>query len=1028
MEKGKALHYMKNMPELLKMAAKQAKELFDKHGEDAFEDVASLSGLIIKIFGKLWVDKYFEKQTEKKLEDFGHQVYVKAGFAQAEESLGKIKRRLPRKYQIKDIISLIEESFKDSANDFNVNDLVLVFKPKEHPAIKFVRENYSTLLRRINVREDVINEFLKNYNDNIEATIKGEFGEDLDDHLKDVAENWLDAKEEDFLIEMKRLGRIGMTENEDLTYETTYAKWERVENFRRSREEEDEEGLSEITELIDEYFKEGEEYIQKVLFIVTDFGKGKSVFLKHYAADLATKYLQTGDGLFPVYFNLREFGNQEYSRESKLGVVSNYLAFKHGIKIEDDSYKKKNFVFLLDSLDESGELTQRHLDSVIDSITRIQELDTKYCRTNRVIVTSRPIDEGLQRHLSIHEPMEIEENEQKIPLFICLYGFKKEQFNDWMIKSLRNHPEFEELESTGFAQIIVDNIRKNNQFDVYEELVKKRILTASELRRPLFAYILYKLIIKNSDFASAGKIGVYLAFLNLLTKEAKHKEDPDYRVDILEEARFRNILHATAALWTYQRQYSQHSTLRKTDICKTIEGKPIETKDAVKKYKEISDLKFLSHSYFGEEGDQLHFQHQSFAEILLAEYYLKVFIKYALDKDADFEEARVRLVLGEPTEQTVLFFKDLLQLLKETATDTKSKIVADKRKQLFPLIMSLATEEYSKGLFCSHIFYTWNKELNGTENMTEIDDKLIENWPIDNDAIDKIIKLAKGILESETNYLFFKGTQRTPLFDKEAIEIPVRPCDSPPDIDRWLALTVGESLYTNEKAKKFFAGLIENFSHFFDMMKSWNYVYDIASPTWGRNLFKGLNMERNEKYISLGALDLGEMSFNNSYLKNLAIWSPRLFGCDFTKVTFESVEFFHSLCMCVTFDDIKVIGKGLTLYESRLFVGGVIIPVKICELLQLGQPSYLDFPNTFIGKSLDIPVTETGNPGYVDIFNTIRGLLVFGLKNKYINDTNEIKGWFDFDDEAIKTEFHEMIDTLKIHERKKTKPKKNRKK
>ena len=60
--------------------------------------------------------------------------------------------------------------------------------------------------------------------------------------------------------------------------------------------------------------------------MLADFGKGKSVFLRHYAAKLAKDYLETHNGLFPVYFNLRDFKN--YSSESKLGVIADYLETK----------------------------------------------------------------------------------------------------------------------------------------------------------------------------------------------------------------------------------------------------------------------------------------------------------------------------------------------------------------------------------------------------------------------------------------------------------------------------------------------------------------------------------------------------------------------------------------------------------------------------------------------------------------------------------------------------------------------------
>ena len=52
----------------------------------------------------------------------------------------------------------------------------------------------------------------------------------------------------------------------------------------------------------------------------------------------------------------------------------------------------------------------------------------------------------------------------------------------------------------------------------------------------------------------------------------------------------------------------------------------------------MADLKCISHSYFSEDANIMYFKHKSFAEILLAEYYLKTFISHALADNPDIEE------------------------------------------------------------------------------------------------------------------------------------------------------------------------------------------------------------------------------------------------------------------------------------------------------------------------------------------------------------------------------------------------------
>ena len=227
---------------------------------------------------------------------------------------------------------------------------------------------------------------------------------------------------------------------------------------------------------------------------------------------------------------------------------------------------------------------------------------------------------------------------------------------------IESRSDLDRIQTSGFAQDIIVSIKKGEIFDAYQLLLENNTLSESELRRPIFSYMIYQLIINNVDFQKVGKIGVYLSFLNLLTKEAKHIKDVNYRINLEEEFRFRNILHAIAALWMYQRQQGKQGALNKADICRVLDGERLQNETDIQimeRYQKegVIDIQFLSHSYFGENDNILHFQHESFAEILLAEYYLKVFIKYALDEGFAFETARPKLILGEPTEQTAQFLK-----------------------------------------------------------------------------------------------------------------------------------------------------------------------------------------------------------------------------------------------------------------------------------------------------------------------------------------------------------------------------------
>lgn len=696
MNKKATERVVNTIPTILQNALSYLKDNFDENIQDALGSASGTTGIIIKLFGQPFIDSYFEKQTEKKLEYFGLDTYLKASFAQAEESLNEIAANLDQNLPPDSVYTVTNQILQGELKNFEPGDVILIFQPKYHPTVLFVKNSYIRILKGIKATPADIKAFQKHFNDNIESQVAQAFGDDYETHLAETEEFRLKDNETTFLWAMTELGRIGFKETEDLKYELTYAQWKKVADFhKKDREklndeefEQQEQALKPIDDLINAYFDQGSDnHLEKILFVISDFGKGKSVFLRQQAAKLARNYLETGEGLFPVYFNLRNFKN--YSSEPKLGVISDFLETEYGIKIDNDYFKKKCYIFLIDSLDESGELNKASIDQVIGSVQRIQNIDKTLCRTNRMIITSRPFDDGLDYHLRSHQPHIIKNKEGRdIEYFISIYGFTKQQFNNWLKETLSGYEDLDKIRTTGSAHEIIQNVKNKEAFDAYEQLLKNKTLSRGELRRPIFAYMIYQLILNNIDFLSVGKIGVYLSFLNLLTKEAKHIHDINYRINLKEEFKFRSILHAIAALWMYERQQGKQGVLKKADICRVLDGerKQNETDNQIlERYKNegVLEIRFLSHSYFGENDNVLHFQHQSFAEILLAEYYLKVFIKYALDEDVDSETARTKLILGEPTEQTIQFFKEMLQLLRETAVAEVTDEVIEKENYYF---------------------------------------------------------------------------------------------------------------------------------------------------------------------------------------------------------------------------------------------------------------------------------------------------------------------------------------------------------
>lgn len=1003
------------IPDFLTNAVDYLKKNFDENGQDIIGSANGTAGVVIKLLAKPLLDKYFENKTEKKLENFGLQLYIKSAILQAGKSIELIEDKLDQESSPSIITGILAKSMQEEITSFDKDNAILVFQPQYHPAVESVKRSYERMLRELGANQTDINTFLKHYNENIENTIKNEFGEDYEKHLENTKEFRLKDNEVKLLIETIRQGKIGFKPNENLKYETTYAHWQPVGSLRESdqanlEENEESEILKPIEELIEEYFIINEDnHLKKILFAIADFGKGKSVFLKHYAAKLAKEYLETSEGYFPVYFNLRNFTN--YSNEVHLGVISDFLETEYSIKIKDDYFAKKKYVFLIDSLDESGELNKAAIDKVIHSVKSIQGIDKSLYRTNRIIMSSRPFDEGLYPHLQEHEPYKIKNKENKeIACCLNVYGFTKKQFNDWLQYTLKSDSELESISINGFAKEIVDAVKKNKRIDIYEKLLKNGTLSESELRRPIFSYMIYQLIMHNVDFMEVGKLGVYLSFLNLLTKEAKHIDDPTFQVNLREEWEFRNILHATAALWAYQRQKGKQGMLKKADICRVLDGKKNNDESdnkVLERNKNITEIQFLSHSYFGENNNVLHFQHQSFAEILLAEYYLKIFIRYALDKNANIDEARAKLVAGEPTEQTIFFLKELLELLKETSAESSTPQIIEKRKLLFPLMASLSIEKHNR-VFCNKISYSWFESYSFEDNETEYPESLLKNWCIGPEEIKSILTFAATILNSETIYQAGQTTPKIALFDFEVIEITTN--QKTTNYDKWLALLVGNHLYNQVKAKKsptlFNRDYQINPLHLFNLIKDWNYSFDDSSPNWGRHLFRGIDM-KNSNCLILNCLNFDGIDFSFSTLRNFRSWGANWSRTKLDDCYFEKVDFISSLFFGTSIQNIKEL-KKFEMGNCQVTPSGFTLLDGLKTInMETNNGVNKNRPPVFIPKYVDL-----------ELFNTCSGFMVYGLKKSFFT-IETLKTYFTFEDEKIKKRFLKKIDSLKKYEAKK---------
>lgn len=906
MKKDNIKKVTETIPGILNNVALWIKDNYEDNAQDIIKNASGSIGLVVKLVGTPILNKYYENLSAKRLEDYGFNAYMKAAYSQASKSISTLENELKSNYTAEEIIEIFSNITIKEISEIKKEDLIIIFQPKYHPAVTHVLHNYVTLLSKLNATQTLINRFKRDFNENITEEVEKAFGDDYEKHIEDVTDFLTEKSESDLLWDTINHGRIGFDSDENLKYETAFGEWKEISKFNQEDTEENlekEEELKPITELIDEYFKIcPANHLEKILFLIADFGKGKSVFLRRYASELARQYLDTKSGYFPIYFNLRNYS--KYQQDTKLGVISDYLLTKYAIDIESEYYKNKKFIFLIDSLDESGELNKNSIEKVINSVKQIQQLDKAKYRTNKIIITSRPFTDGLEYQLRGHSPFCKKNNESRdIEYFISLYGFKKTQFNDWLFTSLKKVQDKAPQDQVGFVSEIFEHVKENKEIDIHAQLIENKTLKVSELRRPIFGYMIYQLIINNIDFLKVGKIGVYLSFLNLLTKEAKHIKDPNYKVSLKEEFEFRNLLHTTSALWMFERHKGNQGFLNKADLCRVLDG--IDKKETdnqiLERYKKqgIVEIEFLSHSYFGENDNTLHFQHQSFAEILLAEYYLKVFIKYGLDEDTSVEEARSKLLLGTPTEQTINFLIELLNLLKETSVESNSEDVIEKRKLLFPLLASVSTKK-NNSLFSNDVFYEWFKQCKFIDNQSEYPENALTSWYFNKDKILKIVEFAYNILESTNIYILASAETKSSLYNNELLLIQnEKLANLTHDIDKWISLLVGNTLYnelTNEDDPKLFNWDYKvSPSVLFDLIK----LFELSTTSrdydfdWRKMLFRGIDMSNVQTRTRFYSV-LNNFDFSHSYLKNID-FSGCLFGnTRLNNCTFDNIDFSHS--------------------------------------------------------------------------------------------------------------------------------------
>ncbi|MBF0380274.1 MAG: pentapeptide repeat-containing protein [Magnetococcales bacterium] len=1000
-----------DLPILLKDITKYVDELLNNESTALLEGGGGGLGILVRIFGRDLLEKRLEKKEKELHDGFGFQTYQIAAIRQSHLSLQEIETKHGQDINPNELIRLYKDMESEKV-EFDPDSIALTLFPTTHPAVEFVRNYVVSVLKQVGVQQDGQDAFLKHFNQNIESTLKDIFGDEWQNHQDELEELWLNRAETDYLNKLIADGRIGFDSDEDLQYQPTFARWSPVKQLSQQDEDDVEEGLEPIENLIDTYYENVDK--EQILFIVAGFGKGKSVFMRHQAAQMALQFLRRGEGHFPVYFNLRDYGKEVYDPNISTGILGDALRHDGDINIDDNRFKNYQYTFFVDSLDESGDLNESRIKTVIRSILDIRRRSGNKSQ-DRIIISSRPIGEFLKNIVQDYKPHTITNKEgQKIDNFVALYGFKKSQFNDWLNDSLACSLAKESFSGVGIAKKWIKAIKAGKPEDIHDALTKEEILSSDELQRPIFAYMLYRLIINGHDFSGARKIGLYLSFINLLTNEAKFTDDKKIRVNLQTELQFRNILHATAALWMLKRHDNRQSMLARADICRAVAGEPLNCDDDLQKYSDVLSVEFLSHSYLGESEDTFYFQHQSFAEVLVAEYYLKVFIRHALDSEGgDSHQARIHLLLGEPTPATGRFFFDLLALLRRSAKSNKDKTTIEARRMLLPLLASLATNKYNPHLYCAPLKYNWfdATALNKQQEPIKGRHKALEKWPIDEEAIEKIAQLAHDILASKKDLLPIQASQKKILFAEDgALEFQQPLKDIAPDIDRWLALIVGNTLINDREKEHFFlAKYFKNAINLFSLIKNWNHFAQSSTPGWCREvricrLFIGILADGTGGDANLEYSKFNLVDFSYATLQNINFESCNFAGSDFSFSKLLEINFKKSLIMHVGFINIRQLLNVKFHYCELMF--GIYFPYDIANLICSDR--LLDFGYK---KSLVNSNTKKLFDNISLVVNVIIDLSRYILKENP-SRIDMIKNSFEFEKKGHEIQFHNAIDKV----------------
>jgi uncharacterized protein YjbI with pentapeptide repeats len=557
-----------------------------------------------------------------------------------------------------------------------------------------------------------------------------------------------------------------------------------------------------------------------LLFIGADFGVGKSSFARMFASRLALRFQQRMHGYVPVFISLDQCSGAPER-------IVDHLANKNML-----TGKGPPLFIFLDGLDESGPMTPdyiRQFTNHIEDLTRPRKISlpsgTRFIITSRLILGSMgAIANYIRNTLG--------------GMYLRILPFDAKQIKEWF-KKLGINSTYAWASSFDSNQLL------------------KLQMSQSEYSKPLYLWMISKLIQDGHlDPATLeiplGKAGLYLLFMNLVSRTAKPKDTHAHQImlqneeDNEREIQARYLLQHLAA---FRNMLPEEQGLTDSILCRHLDA-------CAGTYNKLGGYQFLALSYFGMRKDHFDFTHQSFKEYLIAEYIVSTLLQAtAVGTPSTY---KVRFCIGEISEATAYFVEMLLKGLVRALQETTIE------QTLVPFVKSIA--EASLPL---------KKEILSAGNPRVSRDLLVSAIS----AATELLVDQKPILVSSTTD---GGDQRTSFFGLPVIVLPKSHVNYNIYSERWLMLLIGTVLCKPLTNREFYERILaKDISTIADLVQASRSI-----PSWAKATLHGIRLAN----VNLIQVDLDGADLSSSDLRNVAFNQVKARGANLRGINLDGAD------------------------------------------------------------------------------------------------------------------------------------------